>query len=150
MGASARANVSAVRFAVGKASKRLNLAGKAGGANKKRRTGDDSSYARSQPPSTVFSSRFACPSPSPHTHLLFSLFSSNNTSGQRNNSRGYPILARVAIPRLASCHPSISVIIFMPSSSPTSPPPPRPRISIFHRPFFYPARPFPPLIQFPR
>lgn len=149
MGASARANVSAVRFAVGKASKRLNLAGKAGGANKKRRTGDDSSYARSQPPSTVFSSRFACPSPSPHTHLLFSLFSSNNTSGQRNNSWGYPILARVAIPRLASCHPSISVIIFMPSSSPTSPPRP-PRISIFHRPFFYPARPFPPLIQFPR
>lgn len=27
----------------------MNLAGKAGGANKKRRTGDDSSYARSQP-----------------------------------------------------------------------------------------------------
>lgn len=42
---------------------------------------------------------------------------------------GYPILARVAIPRLASCHPSISVIIFMPCSPTLLS---TARISIFH------------------
>lgn len=67
---------------------RLNLAGEAGGANKKRRTGDDSSYALSLPiPSPVFSPRFVRVSislPSPHHPLLFSLFSSNNTSGRNN------------------------------------------------------------------
>lgn len=69
---------------------RLNLAGKAGGANKKRRTADDSSYALSLPPNRVFVSICS------RVHLssittppLFSLFSSNNTSGRNNGLSGF-------------------------------------------------------------
>lgn len=78
-------------------------------------------------PQTVFSSRFVRVSislPSPHPHCS----RCSRPIIHPDATTGYPVLARVAMPRLASCHPSISVIIFMPRS-PTLP---TARISIFH------------------
>lgn len=106
---------------------RLNLAGEAGGANKKRRTGDDSSYALSLPipshPPCFRLDLFACPSLFHHRTTPYCSRCSRPII-HPGATTGYPILARVAaVPRLASCHPSISVIIFMLSAlQPSSPP----------------------------
>lgn len=124
---------------------RLNLAGEAGGANKKRRTGDDSSYALSLPipshPPCFRLDLFACPSLFHHRTTPYCSRCSRPII-HPGATTGYPILARVAaVPRLASCHPSISVIIFMLSApQPSSPP-----HNISPLPFFAyppPSRPY--------
>lgn len=132
---------------------RLNLAGEAGGANKKRRTGDDSSYALSLPiPSPCFRlDLFACPSLFHHRTTPYCSRCSRPII-HPGATTGYPILARVAaVPRLASCHPSISVIIFMLSAlQPSSPPHAFQYFTVALLRLSAPPPLLPDLIQFPR
>lgn len=134
---------------------RLNLAGEAGGANKKRRTGDDSSYALSLPipshPPCFRLDLFACPSLFHHRTTPYCSRCSRPII-HPGATTGYPILARVAaVPRLASCHPSISVIIFMLSApQPSSPPHAFQYFTVALLRLSAPPPLLPDLIQFPR